>query len=385
MIEKALKGSRKYWGLVILLAVIILVGFIFYLQQWNIGLGITGMSRDVSWGLYIAHLTFFVGVAASAVMVVLPYYLHNYKEFGKITVLGEFLAVSAVIMAVLFVLVDLGQLARALNMFLYPSPSSLLFWDTIALSGYFLLNIVIAWGTLDAERKSEPPLGWIKLLIILSIPWAISIHTVTAFIYSGLVARPFWFTALLAPRFLASAFASGPALLILFSMLIRKFTKFDVGKVALQTVAKIVTYAMIVNVFFLAVEFFTVYYSGFPDHLKHFQYLFFGLEGGTKLVPWIWSSIALAVFALILLINPATRRREGILVIACFAVFISIWIDKGLGLIVTGFIPSPTDMITEYWPTLPETFITLGVWAIGLLILTILYKIVVSVREEITT
>ncbi|MBA7594581.1 hypothetical protein ES703_01525 [subsurface metagenome] len=385
MFEKALSGSRKYWGWIILLAAVSAVGFVFYLQQLSYGLGITGMSRDVSWGLYIANFTFFVGVAASAVMVVLPYYLHNYKQFGKITALGEFLAVAAVVMCGLFILVDLGQPARVFNIILHPSFSSLLVWDMIVLSVYLLLNLVIAWSTLDAERKSEAPPAWGKPFILLSIPWAISIHTVTAFIYCGLGARPFWFTALLAPRFLASAFASGPALLIIVCLIIKRFTKFDPGREALQKVAQIVTYAMIITMFFLLVELFTVFYSEIPEHMVHFQYLLFGLDGKVTLVPWMWISITLALVSLALLINPSTRRRENILAIACVMVFVSIWIDKGLGLIVPGFIPSPTGEIFEYWPTVPEALITLGIWALGFLILTVLYKIAISVSEETST
>ena len=218
MLGKALTGGKKYWMWIILLGAVILAGFASYLLQLKFGLGITGMGRNVSWGLYISNFTFFVGVAASAVIVVLPYYLHNYKEFGKITVFGEFLAVSAVIMTILFIFVDLGQPARVLNIIRYPSPKSILFWDMIVLNIYLLLNLTIGWQTLNAERKSEPQPAWIKPLVILSIPWAISIHTVTAFIYSGLSARPFWLTTILAPRFLASAFASGPAILILLCL-----------------------------------------------------------------------------------------------------------------------------------------------------------------------
>jgi Ni/Fe-hydrogenase subunit HybB-like protein len=381
MLEKALAGGRKYWGLVALLIVLIGVAGVFYIKQWNYGLGITGMSRDVSWGLYIANLTFFVGVAASAVMVVLPYYLHNYKAFGRITILGEFLAVAAVVIAGTSVVVDLGQPTRVLNILLHPSPNSILFWDVIVLSVYLLLNIVIGWSVLDAERKGEPPRSWIKPLIYISIPWAISIHTVTAFIYSGLSARPFWLTALLAPRFLASAFASGPALLIILSLIIKRYTRFDPGKQALQMLAKIATYGLIITVFFLIVELFTSFYSNIPGHMMHFQYLLFGLDGYGRLVPWMWTSIILALIALVLLINPGTRRRENILVIACVAIFISIFIDKGLGLIIPGFIPSPMGTVFEYWPTVPEALISFGVWALGFLILTVLYKIAVSVKE----
>ena len=204
MIEKALVGSRKYWALIIFLLTIIGVGSLCYLLQLKEGLQITGMSRDVSWGLYIAQFTFLVGVAASAVMVVLPYYLHNYKAFGRITVLGEFLAVGSVVMCVTFIFVDLGNPVRVLNVLLHPTPNSILFWDMIVLNVYLLLNIFIGWIVLESERHSVPPPSWIKPFIYLSIPWAVSIHTVTAFIYCGLPGRGFWLTAIMAPRFLAS-------------------------------------------------------------------------------------------------------------------------------------------------------------------------------------
>ncbi len=384
MIEKALTGSRKYWAWIALLLAILGVGFICYLRQLSYGLGITGMSRDVSWGLYIAQFTFLVGVAASAVMLVLPYYLHNYKAFGKITILGEFLAVAAVTMCLTFVIVDLGQPARAFNVLLYPSPNSILFWDMVVLSSYLMFNIVIGWTVLGAEHKAIPPPDWVKPLIYISIPLAISIHTVTAFIYAGLPGRSFWLTAIMAPRFLASAFASGPALLILMCFILKRFTRFDTGRDPIQTLAKIVTYAMIISVFFVLVELFTVFYSNIPEHMHHFEYLFFGLEGHATLVPWMWISNILAVVAIVLLVNPNTRRNESLLAVACVAVFFSIWIEKGLSLVVTGFIPSPLGKVFEYSPTLPEMLITLGVWAMGFFILTILYKIAVSVKEEIT-
>jgi molybdopterin-containing oxidoreductase family membrane subunit len=381
MLEKALVGGRKYWIWILCLFAIIGLGFLSYLRQLNYGLGITGMSRDVTWGLYIAQFTFLVGVAASAVMVVLPYYLHNFKAFGKITILGEFLAISAVIMCMLLIFVDMGQPTRVLNVLLYPTPNSLMFWDMISLGGYLALNATIALVTLSAERKGIAPPRWIRPVIILSIPWAVSIHTVTAFLYSGLPGRSFWLTAILAPRFLASAFASGPALLILLSLAIRGLTRYDVGREAIRKLAVILTYAMITNVFFLLMEVFTAFYSRLPEHMEHFQYLFAGLQGHALLVPWMWTSVTLALVSLVLLIVPATRNHESILPLTCVTVFTSLWIDKGLGLIVGGFVPSPLGAITEYSPTLPEVLITLGVWAVGFLMVTVFYKIALSVRE----
>ncbi|MBW1698144.1 MAG: polysulfide reductase NrfD [Deltaproteobacteria bacterium] len=383
MIELIFKGTRRYYAWMTALVVAIGVGFICYLWQLNFGLGITGMSRDVSWGFYIAQFTFLVGVAASAVMLVLPYYLHDYKAFGRITILGEFLAVSAVSMCILFIFVDLGQPMRVMNVIIHPTPTSILFWDMVVLQGYLLLNIIIGWNVLAAERNGVAPAGWLKPLIYLSIPWAVSIHTVTAFLYAGLPGRGFWLTAILAPRFLSSAFASGPALLILLCLIIRKITKFDPGREQIQSLAKIVTYAIILNVFFFLCEVFTVFYSQIPEHMTHFNYLFTGLHGHGILVPWMWASLALMVLAIVLLVIPATRRDEGILAISCVAVFLGTWIDKGMGMISGGFVPSPLHHVNEYVPTIPELLIALGVWATGFFILTALYKMAVAVKEEI--
>ncbi len=383
MIEQAFKGGKRYNRLMLLLLGLIGVGFGFYLWQFNYGLGITGMSRSVSWGFYIAQFTFLVGVAASAVMLVLPYYLHDYKAFGRITILGEFLAVASVTMCLLFIIVDLGQPIRALNVIFHPTPNSILFWDMIVLNGYLLLNIVIGWKVLEAERNNVHYPGWLKPLIYLSIPWAVSIHTVTAFLYCGLPGRGFWLTAILAPRFLSSAFASGPALLILLCLLIRKISKFDPGLEQIRSLSKIVTYAIILNVFFFLCEVFVVFYSQIPEHMDHFKYLFTGLHGHGVLVPWMWSSLFLMVTAIILLVPPMFRNNTTVLAIACVCVFIGTWIDKGLGMISGGFVPNPLHHVDEYVPTGPELMITLGVYASGIFILSALFKIAVSIKEEL--
>jgi Ni/Fe-hydrogenase subunit HybB-like protein len=382
MLEKALTGSNRYWGWIAVLLAFMAAGALSYVQQYNYGLGLTGMSRDVSWGLYIAQFTFLVGVAASGVMVVLPYYLHDYKTFGKITILGEFLAVAAVSMCLLFIMADLGQPLRALNVLLHPTPNSILFWDMIVLNVYLFLNIFVGWIVLTAEKKEVAPPKWIKPFIYISIPWAVSIHTVTAFLYAGLPGRHFWLTAILAPRFLASAFAAGPALLILLCLIIKRVTKFDAGQEAIQKLTTIVAYAALVNVFFVLLEFFTSYYSNIPGHMHTLDYLFFGLHGHSQLVPWMRVSTAFGIIAIVMLLVPATRKREDTLAIACILIFLSLWIDKGIGLVIGGFVPSPLGEITAYHPSFQEIMITLGVWATGAFILTVLFKIALDVKEE---
>jgi molybdopterin-containing oxidoreductase family membrane subunit len=364
-------------------ALLILAGLAAYSRQLTEGLTITGMNQDITWGLYIAQFTFLVGVAASAVMVVLPYYLHNFKAFGKMVILGEGLAVSAVLMCMLFIFVDMGQPRRVVNVLLHPTLNSMMFWDFMALGGYLVLNAIIGAVTFDAERKGAPVPKWIKPLIYVSIPWAVSIHTVTAFLYSGLEARSFWMTAILAPRFLASAFASGPSLLILLALILRKFTRFDPGTEAIRKLALIVTYAMVINVFFVGVELFSGLYSDMPHHVHAFEYMFIGLHGHAALTPWMWTNVALTLTCVVALLIPRVRNQEKYLGFIVVGVIVAIWIEKGVAMVVTGFIPSPLGIVTEYAPTLPEITITLGVYAVGFLVLTVLYKIVVGVRERL--
>jgi molybdopterin-containing oxidoreductase family membrane subunit len=382
MIQNVLRGGRRYWALLALWGALIVVGLFAYQRQWELGLSVTGMSRDVSWGLYIAQFTFMVGVAASAVMVVLPYYLHDYKAFSKTVILGEFLAVSSVLVCMTFIFVDMGQPRRVMNVFLHPQLNSPMFWDSVSLMGYLLLNLVIGFMAIEAERKGAPPPRWVRPLIYLSIPWAVSIHTVTAFLYAGLSARPFWMTAILAPRFLASAFAAGPSLLIVLALLVRRYGGFDVGGKAIRTLGTIVAYAMAVNVFFVLVESFTALYSGIPHDREAFTYLFLGLDGHSVLTPWTWVGDILAVVSLVGLLIPRVRHQERWLVLLCGGVFASLWIEKGLALVVTGFIPSPLGIVTEYVPTAPEIAITIGVYALGAFVLTMLYKLVLNVRAN---
>jgi molybdopterin-containing oxidoreductase family membrane subunit len=384
VLEKALYGSKLYYAWLGFLIMVIIAGLLAYLHQFDQGLGVTGMSRDVSWGLYIAQFTFMVGVAASAVMVAIPYYLHDYKEFSRIVILGEFLAVAAVVVCILFIFVDLGQPARIFNMILHPSPNSIMFWDMVALSGYLLINLVIGWTVLGDERKGSVPAAWLRVLAIISIPWAISIHTVTAFIYAGLAGRAYWLSAIMAARFLASAFAAGPALLIILCLFLRKHTSFKTSVPAIQSLAQIVCYAMIANLFFFLLEIFTAFYSNIPGHMATFRVLFTGMDGFNNLVPFMWGFVILAVIGITMLLIPPLRRNEKYLTLALAAVFVAAWLDKGVALVLGGFAPNAFGRVTGYIPSLTEITVILGVYAVGALLLTILYKVVIDVRVQST-
>jgi molybdopterin-containing oxidoreductase family membrane subunit len=382
MLEKALQGKNTYWGWILFLIGVMIIGAICYVRQYIYGLGLTGMSRDVSWGFYIAQFTFFVGVAAGGVMLVLPYYVHDFKAFGKITILGEFMAIAAICMCLMFIIVDLGQPQRALNVLLHPTPHSMLFWDMIVLNVYLLLNIVIGWVVLHSQFKNAPAPKWIKAFIWISIPWAISIHTVTAMLYCGLPGRHFWLTAILAPRFLASAFAAGPALLLIVSLIMKKVANFDAGDKAIQKLTTIIAYAAIFNFFFVGLEFFVAYYSNLPGHMHTLDYLFFGLDGHDNLVSAMRFSTFIGIAATIMFLIPKCKQNTTLLPIMCVMIFVSLLIDKGIGFVLGGFVPSPLDYITEYVPTMNELAIVASIWAAGAFILTILYRIVIAVKNE---
>ena len=388
MLEKSLKGNLGYWAWVLFLLSIMGVGAICYVVQFNYGLGATGMSRDVTWGIYISQFTFLVGVAAGGLMLVLPYYIHHYKDFGRITILGEFMAIAAIVMCLLFIMADLGQPFRGLNVLFHPSPRSMLFYDMIVLNGYLFLNILCGWVVLHSEYKGIKYPNWVKPFIYLSIPWAVSIHTVTAFLYCGLPGRHFWLTAILAPRFLASAFAAGPALLMIIALIMKQTTKFDVGQVAKDKLVTIIGYAAILNFFFLACECFVGYYSQIPGHMHTLDYLFFGLadhatgEVFNNLVPFMRASVVMGLTGIALIFVARKQQSDGLLAMSCFLIFISFWIDKGLGLVLGGFVPNGLEQITEYTPTAVELGITAGIWSTGFLVITVLYKVAISVKLE---
>jgi Ni/Fe-hydrogenase subunit HybB-like protein len=372
-------GDWRYYTWMLTLTVIGLLGLNAYTKQLVHGLVTTGMTDQVSWGMYIANFTFLVGMAAAAVMLVIPVYIYRKHELHDLVIFGELLAVAAILMCMGFVTVDLGRPDRFMHIFWrFNFPVSMLSWDVIVLNGYLALNLhICGYLIYCAYRKRKPsPIFYIPF-VFLAIGWAFSIHTITAFLYVGLGGRPFWNSAIIAPRFLASAFAAGPGFLILTLQVIRGVSNYKVADEALGLLRNIVTVALTINMFLLGCELFTEYYSD-SAHMVSTDYLFRGLHGHNALVPWIWTAISMSTVALIILYTPLSRRL-GFMNIACVLIIGGIWIEKGMGLIVPAFIPSPLGEIVEYTPTLNETLVCLGIWAGGLLLYTVLVRMAVPV------
>jgi Ni/Fe-hydrogenase subunit HybB-like protein len=380
----ALRGGPPYLGWLILLLVLILQGVRSFGRQWSEGLIVTGMSDQVSWGFYVANFAFFVGIAAAAVLLVVPAYIFHRADVKEVVLIGEGMAVAAVLVAIAFLSADLGRLDRVWHVIPLVGwlnfPQSILAWDILVLTGYLLLNLAIPMYILFQHYQGKQPiLRRYFFFVVLAMFWAISIHTVTAFLFSSNPARHFWHTSLLAPRFIASAFTAGPALMIIALQVIRKLTVYPINQSVISMLALIMTVAMQINLYFVGSELFTDFYNE-GEHAASIHYLFLGLEGFDALRLWIWVALALNVAAVVILMIHRTRNNMVALSIACVMAFVGIWIEKGLGLVVTGFIPTPLGEIFEYSPTPPELSISLGIWAMGLLVFTLLVKAGIAVE-----
>ena len=376
-------GNRAYYLWVGFLSFFILLGLGAYIDQYHRGLIVTAMRDQVSWGLYLSNFTFLVGVAAAAVLLVVPAYVYNFKPIKEIVLFGELLAITAITMCILFIMIDMGQPLRVWHILPFIGamnfPSSLLTWDVVVLSGYLAINVIIAFYVLSRlSIGKEYSMAVIGPLIFLSIPWAVSIHTVTAFLYNGLSARPFWNASILAPRFLASAFCSGPAIMLVLFQIIRKRSEVEIDNKAIFKIAELIAYAMAINLFLLGAEAFKEFYSGAVDSYS-IWYLYFGLKGKASLVPWMWAASLFNITAFFLFLFPRTRENFTTLNIGCVLIIMGVYIEKGIGLIVPGFVPDALGEIYEYSPSATEIVITMGVWAFGALIYTILLKIAVPI------
>ncbi len=385
MLRIAAKGSWRYYAWLAFLGLCMVLGGFALGSQIEHGLAVTNMSDQVSWGAYIGNFTYLVGVAAASVLLVVPSYIYKRGDLKEVVIVGELLAVSAIIMCLAFVMVDMGHPERAMHM--VPGygrlnfPSSILAWDVIVLNGYLILNLHIPGYLLYKAYKGERPkrryyLPW----VFLSIGWAVSIHTVTAFLYSGFAGRPFWNTAILAPRFLVSAFASGPALLIIAFFIIKRVGAAQVKESVFVYLRQVMSFSLPLNFFLLGCELFAEFYTN-SMHVASAQYLFFGIEGHGMLVPYIWSGLAMNAFAMVVVLVPPLFRRRWLLVFASGLCVVGVWIEKGMGLLIPGFVPSPAGDLVEYAPSLIEIGVSIGIWALGIALFTVFAKIALAIKS----
>ena len=377
------RGSLIYWIWLVVLLIFITLGIFSYIHQLNHGLIVTSMRDQVSWGFYIGNFTFLVGIAAAAIMLVVPAYIYNWKPLKEIVILGELLAISSIIMCFLFIAVDMGHPERFWHMIPFLGSlqldRSILAWDSVVLTLYLVLNMVIVFHILyKTFNLKEYNKKYVLPLILLSIPMGIAIHTVTAFLYNGIAARPFWNSAILAPKFLASAFCSGPAIMIILFQILRRTTILQITNEAIWKLAELMAYTMFFNLFLTGAEIFKEFYSN-TEHFVFTEYLYFGIGEHKTIVPFGRLSILFDVIAFFLFLIPKTRKNPITLNLGAVLIFLGVYIEKGIGLIIPGFTPDTLGEIYEYFPTRTEIFVTMGVFAFGALVCTLLMRVAVPI------
>jgi molybdopterin-containing oxidoreductase family membrane subunit len=378
------RGSKTYWIWVTFLLAVSLVGLNAWAIQLAHGLATTGMGDEVSWGMYIANFVFLVGMAAAAVMMVIPAYIFKDREMHKVVILSELFAIAAMVMCMLFVTIDVGRPDRLWHMIpglgYFNFPGSMLTWDVLVLNGYLLLNLYVCLYVLYTTFQGRKPRPVLYVpVVFVAIAWAFSIHTTTAFLFQGLGGRPFWNSGLIAPRFLASAFAAGPSFMILVFLFLKKNGAITFEQKVIDRIRVIVTVSLLINIFFAGSEFFAEFYSQ-SKHVVHFSHLF-GLHGESMLAPWIWTALGLNVAAALLLLSPL-RRNQNVLIACCFMIIVGIWTEKGLGFVIPAFIPSTLGDFVQYVPSANELKICVGVWAFGLLVYTLMLKGALPILEK---
>jgi Ni/Fe-hydrogenase subunit HybB-like protein len=381
-----LSGGIVYQLYLCVLAAFMVLGVYAYFVQINLGLSATNMSNIVSWGFYISNFTFLVGVAAAAVMIILPAYIFKDKDLHKVVIIGEVVAIGALVMCLMFVFVDLGSPLKAWHMMpiigIFNWPTSLLTWDVIVLNGYLALNLMVpAYIVYCHYNHRKPDERKYRPLIFISIFWAFAIHLVTAFLYEGLPARPFWNNPLMGPRFLASAFAAGPALITMVLVIINFTTTFKIEAQVFNKLRRIIVVSAIINLIMLFSEIFKEFYLP-THHSLPAVFLYFGLDGHNSLVPWIWTAISMNLLGtLTLAVNPG-RNNPKVLFPACILLFLGVWIEKGIGLIVPGLVPSPLGEVVDYAPSWVEVSVTLGILALGVFVVTMLIRPALIIEER---
>ncbi len=387
-IKNVEEGSTLYYIWMLGLAVVMYLGIRPAVEQALEGLVVSNMSDATPWGLHIANFTFMIGVAAGGITVVMPAYVFHHKGMKEIVVIGELLPIVAIILAVLCIFSDMGRPDRLLHVMppfgILNLPSSMLSFDVVVLNGYLGLNVFMVTYSLAKKYFHWSEGRFYRLVIVplayVSIAWALTIHAVTAFIFSTLVARPYWNNPVAAPKFIATAVATGPAILIIVLQLIEKRFKFPVKDEVYGLFARIAFFSLSASMVMLVSEFVVELYTG-SEHSIHARYLWLGYKGHYDLLPFSWGSTALNFFGLAGLYASGFGKNRSVLTAAALCIVVGIWIEKGICFMFPAYVPNPLGEMAVYVPNGHELQSVASIWAFGLFLFTVLVKIAVPIMS----
>jgi molybdopterin-containing oxidoreductase family membrane subunit len=355
----------------------LLVGLGCFVYQASNGLGVTGLSNTITWGMYIVSFMFLVGISAGGLIVVAGAELAGTTRFEHLNRIAVVCSLAAVATAAGSILPDIGRPHMAWKMIIHPHVTSPLVWDMAVLAIYLLIGAI----DLYILTRTPVPRRALRIMAIVSLPVAILVHSITAWIFGLLVARPFWNTPLLAPLFISSALVSGTALVIVTAHVVERFTPWRAGEAALEGLRKLLLWFVAADVFLLFTEVMTTFVSGEPDHREQLDILLTG-----RLAPVFWFEVLVGVAApVLLLLLPRTSRSRGALVAASLLLMFGVFAKRINILFAAEFEPlvnlspgipggRPGQLFRPdqvYFPTWVELGVLVGMVAFFLTIVTI--------------
>lgn len=312
-------------GAAVLVALMV-IGFCAYVFQLTQGLCVTGMSNGVSWGLYITCFMFFVGLSAGGLIVASSAHVFHIESFKRVAMPAVITSTVCICCAGAFILIDLGGIQRIWNMFVHLNFTSPLAWDMCVITTYLVINILdIVWLRRGDERK-------VQMLSYVALPVAILVHSVTAWIFGLEIAKEGWYSAIMAPIFVASAMDSGLALLMCVLAASKKAGVFDCGEKLFADLARLLATFIAVDAFFIGCELLTVAYPGAAGATE-----LLGIMTSGATAPFFWFEILGGLLVPFLLLASAKRRQRTAVVVAASALVMAGVLCKRVWLLFTSF------------------------------------------------
>ena len=362
-------------------AVLTVAGIALWVVQLSGGMVQTGMRNMDSWGLYITMFMFFVGLSAGGLIISSIPRAFGMQGFGGISKVAVWTSICCTVLAIGFVVVDLGQPLRVWELFVYSNLGSPLMWDIVVLFVYLVLSAIYLWATLRAEAGKVSQVA-LRVISVVALVCAILVHSVTAWIFGLQQAHEFWHTALLAPWFVSSALVCGTALVLVVCIALRAAGYLSLDQSHVVKLVKMLGAFVCVDLYFFGCDLLT---SGFPE------------AGGAEIVamlvsgplaPFFWVEVIGCALAAVIAFVPKLRTNP-LVVVASLLAIVGIFC-KRVQLLVGGFqIPNldlstvMTSSTVTHWeagmqgayqgmvyaPTLLELGVTLGVLGLGVLLL----------------
>lgn len=376
-------GGKGFTAAIIISGALALVGIALWIMQLSGGLAQTNMRNMNSWGLYITMFMFLVGLSAGGLIISSVPRAFGIRGFGGISKVAVWTSICCTVLAIGFVVVDLGHPMRLWELFVFSNLGSPLMWDIIVLGTYLILSIVYLRATLLEEQGRVSPVA-LRVISVVALVTAVLVHSVTAWIFGLQAGHEMWHTALLAPWFVSSALVCGTALVLIVVIALRRAGYLELDQENVLRLTKLLGVFVCVDLYFFGCDLLTEAFPGGDGaHLV-------GLLVSGPLAPFFWIEIIACVLCAIVCFTPKLRTNP--LIVGASVLAIVGILCKRIQLLFGGFQIANLDYamtLTEsgsvnwaegmtgiyqqliYTPTLLEFAVSLGVISLGVFMLLV--------------